>query len=77
MNTGVLNVLGVNRGIICEQVEESRSVSGMKISIVVIIMMMMTTMMINNNNNKNKGKINPRTGHESPEGELRLNSTFL
>jgi len=57
MNIGVLNVLGINWGLIREQVEESRSGSGVKISIVVIIMMMviMMTMMINNNNYRGKG----------------------
>ena len=46
MNIGVLNVLGVNQGLICEQVEESRIVSGVKISIVVIIMMMIMMMIM-------------------------------
>jgi hypothetical protein len=40
MNTGVLNVLGVNQGLVYEQVEESCLVSGVKISVVVIIMVM-------------------------------------
>ena len=69
MNTGVLNVLGVNQGLIYEQAEESCLVSGVKMSIVVIIIMIMIIiiMIIINNNIIGKSKIHPRIGHEGPE----------
>ena len=37
MNIGVLNVLGVNQGLISEHEEESSIDSGVKISIIIII----------------------------------------